>query len=64
MAKSAKIASGRTQSAKMKKSGHYEILGTTKDGVRILKPKDQPTSFTLGEIRKTIRDVMAGRKTG
>ena len=41
------------------KSG-AKVLGVTRDGVKILKPK-KPTSFTHGELRAAIATVRARR---
>jgi hypothetical protein len=35
----------------------YEVVGTTSDGVKILRGKTKPTHFTSKEIRKTIGDL-------
>lgn len=37
----------------------YESVGTTYDGVRVLKPKAEPTSFTIAEIRAAVKSVLA-----
>ncbi|HVV93942.1 MAG TPA: hypothetical protein VHD15_11025 [Hyphomicrobiales bacterium] len=42
----------------------YQVLGTTKDGVRILKPKKPATHFTTAEIRRAIRSVLAAERAG
>ena len=34
--------------------GGYEVLGKTRDGVRILKPKGKPKSFTVIQLKKAI----------
>jgi hypothetical protein len=39
--------------------GGYKVLGRTSDGVRILKPKGKPQSFTVMELKKAIRSVRA-----
>jgi hypothetical protein len=44
--------------------GGYKVLGTTKDGVRILKPKGQPTHFTEKELRDAITVVRSAQKAG
>ena len=41
-----------------KKPGRgYEIVGTTSDGVKILRPKMKATHFTSAEIREAINEV-------
>jgi len=42
----------------------YKVLGTTKDGVKILKPKGRPTHFTEKELRDAIATVRAPQKAG
>jgi hypothetical protein len=44
--------------------GGYKVLGTTKDGVRILKPKGHATHFTDKELRKAIATVRSAQKAG
>jgi len=48
------------------KSGKFvagiKVLGTTKDGVRILKPKGNATHFTQKEIYSTVASVRAAKK--
>ena len=39
-------------------SGAYHVVGTTSDGVKILRAKAKPTHFTAREIRATIREVL------
>jgi DNA-binding protein HU-beta len=36
---------------------HPQVIGTTSDGVKILRPVTRPKHFTSKEIRETIRDV-------
>jgi hypothetical protein len=38
-------------------SGRYQVLGTTFDGVKILRPKGKPTHFTPRQIREAIESV-------
>jgi hypothetical protein len=38
------------------------VLGTTKDGVRILKPKGKATHFTQKELHGAIASVQAAKK--
>jgi hypothetical protein len=38
-----------------------KVLGTTFDGVRILKPKGKATHFTEGELRLAIANARAAR---
>ena len=37
------------------------LLGTTFDGVQILKPKGKATHFTTGELRRAIANARATR---
>ncbi|HUZ91759.1 MAG TPA: hypothetical protein VMU78_07650 [Methylocella sp.] len=39
-----------------------KVLGTTKDGVRILKPKGKATHFTQKELRSAVASVRAAKK--
>jgi hypothetical protein len=41
--------------------GGYRVLGTTRDGVNILKPKSGATHFTPKELRDAIGSVRAGK---
>lgn len=34
--------------------GGYQVLGKTRDGVRILKPKGKPKSFSVVKLKKAI----------
>lgn len=43
--------------------GGYKVLGTTRDGVRILKPKGKPDSFSVVRLRKAIAAVDAETQT-
>jgi hypothetical protein len=38
----------------------YRIIGTTSDGVKILRGKTKPTHFTSKEIRAIIDDIKQG----
>ncbi len=40
-----------------------KVLGKTKDGVRILKPKGKATHFSEKEIRDAISTVRAAKRT-
>jgi hypothetical protein len=42
---------------KSRRSGDYEVIGTTSDGVRILAPKTKATHFTARQIRRTIAEL-------
>lgn len=42
--------------------GGAKVLGTTKDGVRILKPKGKATHFTQKEIRDAIASARAAKQ--
>ena len=44
--------------------GGYKVLGTTTDGVKILKPKGHPTHFTEKELRDAITVVRSAQKAG
>ena len=44
--------------------GSYEVLGTPKDGVKILKPKGRATHFTDKELREAIATVRSTQKAG
>jgi hypothetical protein len=46
------------------KSAASKILGITKDGVRILKPRGKATHFTQKELRDAVARARAGRQTG
>jgi hypothetical protein len=35
-----------------------EVLGVTKDGVKILKPARAPTNFTIEEVREAVARVL------
>lgn len=39
--------------------GGYEVLGRTNDGVRILKPKGRPKSFTVRDLEKALASTRA-----
>ncbi|MFO1102380.1 MAG: hypothetical protein U1E20_05690 [Methylocystis sp.] len=39
-----------------------KVLGVTKDGVRILKPKGKATHFSTKEIRDAISTVRAAKR--
>ncbi|RNJ51753.1 hypothetical protein [Methylocystis hirsuta] len=41
-----------------------KVLGVTKDGVRILKPKGEATHFSSKEIRDAIATVRAAKRAG
>jgi hypothetical protein len=43
---------------KTKKSPGYRYLGTTSDGVKIIRPKMKATHFTPKQIRATILKVL------
>lgn len=44
-----------------KRAAGTKVLGTTKDGVLILKPKGAPTHFTQKELRDAVATVRAAR---
>jgi hypothetical protein len=49
---------------KSRKSGAGSVLGTTSDGVRILKPKGKATNFTQKELREAIARVQSNKRAG
>jgi len=46
------------------KSAADKILGITKDGVRILKPRWKATHFTQKELRDAVARARAGKPAG
>jgi hypothetical protein len=50
-------ARARKTPAKTGKAGN--VLGTTADGVRILKPKGKATNFTARELQAAIASIRA-----
>lgn len=42
--------------------GGYLVLGTTRDGVRILRPKGKPTNFTMKELETAVTASSVGQK--
>jgi hypothetical protein len=42
--------------------GEYRVLGTTRDGVKILKPKARATHFTDREMREAVRATLDSQK--
>lgn len=56
--KSAKAAAVKSAKARF----DVKVLGVTKDGVRILKPKGKPTHFTQKELRSAIASVRAAKR--
>ena len=40
--------------------GGYKVVGKTSDGVRILKPRGKPKSFTVSALRKAISSKRTG----
>jgi hypothetical protein len=46
------------------KSAAGKILGITKDGVRILKPRWSATHFTQKELRDAVARARAGKQAG
>ena len=55
-----KLALGKASGLK-KSAQTYEVVGTTSDGVKVLRPKAKPTHFTTQEIRKAINAVRSGQ---
>ena len=52
----------KTAKSKKLKVGGYDVVGTMRDGVRILEPVTRPTHFTRDEIRETVEKVLAERR--
>ena len=50
--------------SKSGKSVAGKVLGTTRDGVRILKPRGNATHFTQKELRDAVARARAGRQAG
>jgi hypothetical protein len=57
--KASKVGTSKTSKAASRKGS--KVLGTTFDGVRILKPKGKATHFTTGELRRAIANARATR---
>jgi len=57
--KASKVASRKASKVASRKAS--KILGTTSDGVRILKPKAPATHFTATEVEAAISKVRAAR---
>jgi hypothetical protein len=60
MVKTSKKAGQRGKSDKL--VAGTKVLGTTKDGVRILKPKGNATHFTQKELRGAVASARAVKK--
>jgi hypothetical protein len=58
----AKVSKKTGHAGKSVKSVAGKVLGTTKDGVRILKPKGYATHFTQKELRSAVASVRAAKK--
>lgn len=58
----AKASKKMGYAGKSAKSVSGKVLGTTKDGVRILKPKGKATHFTQKELRSAVASVRAAKK--
>jgi hypothetical protein len=54
-----KVTTRNTSKAVSRKGS--KVLGTTFDGVQILKPKGKATHFTTGELRRAIANARATR---
>jgi hypothetical protein len=61
-AKTAKSVSRKTSKVASRKTS--KVLGTTSDGVRILKPKSRATHFTVPQLKAAISRVRAARASG
>jgi hypothetical protein len=57
--KASKAGTSKTSKAASRKGS--KVLGTTFDGVQILKPKGKATHFTTGELRRAIANARATR---
>jgi hypothetical protein len=57
--KVSKVTARSTSKAASSKGS--KVLGTTFDGVQILKPKGKATHFTTGELRRAIANARATR---
>ena len=57
--KASRVGTGKTSKATSRKAS--KVLGTTFDGVQILKPKGKATHFTTGELRRAIANARATR---
>ncbi len=59
------MAKATTKTGRDGKSGKFvgttRVLGTTKDGVNILKPRGRSTHFTQKELRDTILSVRSAK---
>ncbi len=55
-------------SVKGKAAGSYRSVGTTYDGVKVIKPKTKPTHFTAAQVKsavaKAMKELEAGKKAG
>jgi hypothetical protein len=60
--KASKVATRDTSKATSRKGS--KVLGTTFDGVQILKPKRRATHFTVPELEAAISRVRAARSSG
>ncbi len=59
----AKVSKKTGQGGKSSKSvAGVKVLGTTKDGVRILKPRGKPTHFTQKELHRVVALVRTAKK--
>jgi hypothetical protein len=56
-----KPSSKTVRVSKTGKSAASKILGITKDGVRILKPRWNATHFTQKELREAVARARAGK---
>ena len=45
------------KAARVKFFHGYKVVGKTKDGIRILLPKAKSINFTIGQLRKAIKEV-------
>jgi hypothetical protein len=60
--KASKVTTRNTSKAASRKGS--KVLGTTFDGVQILKPKRKATHFTVPELEAAISRVRAARSSG
>lgn len=59
-----KSPSKTARASKSAKSAASKVLGVTRDGVRILKPRGKATHFTQKELRDAVARARAGRQAG
>jgi hypothetical protein len=60
--KASKVGTSKVSKAASRKGS--KVLGTTFDGVQVLKPKGRATHFTVRELEAAISRVRAARSSG